>query len=94
LKRIFTDSKNVKTMDEFFIFILIVIGSILLLSLLLLINYFFAKEFALAAKDKGYENKKYFWIAFVFGIVGYLLVAALPDRKNVKKEKIDELPEL
>ena len=45
---------------------------------------------------QGYSSKKYFWIPFWFGIAGYLLVIALPDRGLVRKvkPKNDELPDL
>ncbi len=34
---------------------------------------------------KGFYDKCYFWIPFFFGIAGYLLVVALPDRKKEKE---------
>jgi len=33
---------------------------------------------------KGFHDRCYFWIPFLLGIVGYLLVVALPDRKQEK----------
>ena len=38
---------------------------------------------------KGFHDKCYFWLPFLFGIVGYLLVVALPDRKKEKAEPTD-----
>lgn len=32
------------------------------------------------ACEKGFEEKRYFWVPFLFGIVGFIMVAALPDR--------------
>ncbi len=49
---------------------------------LLDIRYIICKEFYAAAVQKGYEGKKYFWYGFFFGLVGYLLVIALPDKKK------------
>lgn len=43
----------------------------------LLASYFYE-----IACEKGFSEKRFFWIAFLFGIVGYLLVIALPDRKK------------
>lgn len=53
-----------------------------------------AKEFYIAVQAKGYSEKKYLWICFLLGIVGYLLVVALPDRGNTPKAISDELPDL
>lgn len=58
------------------------------------IDYLIAKEFYLAAQAKGYAEKKYLWLCFLLGVVGYLLVIALPDRGNTPKVVSDELPDL
>lgn len=60
----------------------------------LLISYFMAKWFYEAAEAKGYHDRKYFHIAFWFGIWGCLLVVALPDRgnNNVFSVQVTELP--
>lgn len=47
----------------------------------ILIRYFVAKWFFEAAIDKGYQDKKYFWICFLFGFTGQLLVVALPNKR-------------
>ena len=39
---------------------------------------FFAFEFGEISKLKGYSERKYFWYSFIFGVVGYLIVIALP----------------
>ena len=44
------------------------------------IDYIIAKEFEAAAIAKGYTEKKYFWYSFLLGIIGYLLVIALPKK--------------
>ena len=46
----------------------------------LIIDYIIAKEFEAVAIAKGYSEQKYFWYSFLFGIVGYLLVLALPKK--------------
>ncbi len=46
----------------------------------LVIDWLLAKEFYKAANSKGYYAKKYLWIAFLFTMIGYLLIIALPDR--------------
>lgn len=49
---------------------------------LLDIRYIICKEFYAAACQKGYNEKKYFWYGFFFGLIGYLLVIALPNKNN------------
>ena len=49
---------------------------------LLDIRYIISKEFYAAACQKGYNEKKYFWYGFFFGLIGYLLVIALPNKNN------------
>lgn len=53
--------------------------------LLIVIVYFvlasiIAGWFSEVAREKGYSSPKYFWICFFMGLVGQLLVIALPDR--------------
>ena len=48
----------------------------------IVIQYFIAVQFESVAADKGYRDSKYFHFCFWLGIVGYLLVIALPDRNN------------
>ena len=55
---------------------LVFLGSIVGLCL----NWLIASEFYAVVEKKGYEDRKYFWYCFFFGVVGYLLVIALPDR--------------
>ena len=61
----------------------------------LVISWFVAGEFFRIAEDKGYHELKYFWISFLLGFVGYLLIAAMPDR-SVGQSVVsnDELPDL
>lgn len=69
---------------------LIVILSILLLAAIIAIHYYIASEFYLAAIRKGYNEKKYFWIPFLFGIAGWLLIVALPVKEYPEEEYSEE----
>ena len=60
--------------------VLVVIGVIIGL----VVWYFFSTMFYELAVMKGFPEKKYLWLTFFFGLVGAVLVAALPDRGNVK----------
>lgn len=53
---------------------------LVLFAVVLCIDIFCAKSFAEAARDKGYTDRKYFWLCLLLPPVGYLLVIALPDR--------------
>lgn len=46
-----------------------------------------ASEFYAVAKEKGYSDICYFWYAFLFGVVGYLLIIALPN-KNANRIRV------
>lgn len=52
---------------------------VLAVTLALTVNYFIANKFADIAASKGHSKRKYFWICFLFGIIGYLWVIALPN---------------
>lgn len=69
---------------------------LLVLAIIIVLAYYIAKWFFEVAEEKGYHDRKYFWICFWLGIVGYLLVVAMPDRGNGQQREIaaDELPEL
>lgn len=58
----------------FFVFLGIVIG--------IVIAFIVASEFASTANEKGYDGTKYFWYTLFLGIVGALMVIALPDRNS------------
>ena len=60
----------------------IIIGSILAFGLTLLINYFIAKSFYNIACEKGHYQRKYFHFCFWLGVAGWIMVAALPDRRG------------
>lgn len=55
----------------------------------IIIQYCVAKQFESVAADKGYEDSKYFHFCFWLGMVGYLLVIALPDRGSSKKTQYE-----
>ena len=51
---------------------------ILMVILAIVLNWNIAKEFEFIATEKGYCEKKYFWWTFWLGILGMLMVIALP----------------
>lgn len=53
---------------------------ILIVLVYFVLAYFIAGWFSEVAREKGYSSPKYFWICFFMGLVGQLLVIALPDR--------------
>lgn len=53
--------------------------TLLILALAIWIWYLFSREFYRIAVHKGFEEKKYLWLTFWFGLIGILLVIALPD---------------
>jgi hypothetical protein len=55
----------------------IIVGIVVALA----ISAFIAACFADVAREKGFNDSLYFWMCAIFGIAGYLLVIALPDRK-------------
>lgn len=67
---------------------------ILIAAAYLTLDYFIAKWFSEAAEDKGYDNRKYFWICFWLGLTGWILICALPDRGVSSQVHPDELPDL
>ena len=70
-------------------------GVIFIVSVIvLIIQFVLAGEFYSIANDKGYDNQKYLWYCFLFGIAGYLMVIALPKKEKIAKASNDELPEI
>lgn len=73
------------------------------LALLIWVWYLICREFSRIAEQKGFPQSKYFWLPFWLGLIGMLLVIALPDR-GVQQVTIsaeaqpaalsDELPDL
>lgn len=70
--------------------IMTVLVSLIILAIVLLIQFLIAKEFYYVACRKGYEQKKYLWLPFFLGIIGYLLVIALPICNEYKTSRIYE----
>ena len=85
---------------------LLVLGILVFLVIFFWINYLIAKNFYMIAQQKGYAEGKYFHFCFWLGLVGYLMVIALPDRAALASKEPsfqnrqqtnapdDELPEL
>ena len=67
---------------------------ILCLIVELILAIFIAKEFENIAEMKGHYGRKYFWWSFLLGLVGWLMVIALPDKTIATKQSFDELPEI
>jgi hypothetical protein len=73
--------------------ILIVLGAIAVIAIDILISL----EFYKIAEMKGHPERKYLWLSVLLGIIGYLLVVALPDRRQdaaVQPIPTDDLPEI
>lgn len=68
----------------------------LIVLLLLVVDFFVAREFYKAAVMKGWTARKYFWLAFLLPPAGYLLVIALPDRGGAHMSvfESDDLPDI
>lgn len=70
----------------------------------IVVDVVLAIEFSKIAQDKGYYEDKYFIIALLLGIPGYILIAAMPDKNarpintsessNSSADDNDELPDL
>lgn len=58
----------------------------------LVLDYLIAKKFESIANLKGHSG--YFVWCFIFGIIGYLMVIALPYNSNDIPQANDELPPL
>lgn len=70
-------------------FVSIILGYIIGICIALVIDYLIAKAFANCAKDKGYQYSTYFWVCFLLGMIGYCVVAALPDK--ILNEKMHQI---
>ena len=58
---------------------LVIFIYIIILAVVLVINHYIANQFYNNAVLKGHNERKYYWICFLLGLVGYLLVISLPD---------------
>ena len=63
---------------------------LLVIIIVIAIDYVIAKKFEQIAEMKGHEGRTYFWFTFIFGIVGMLMVIALPYTRAIT---INPLPE-
>lgn len=80
----------------------VVLGGLVVLGLMIVLIVNIAKEFASIAEKKGHNGKRYFWWTFWLGVVGMLMVIALPDvsgsgsnaRGGGYRIASEELPEL
>lgn len=68
--------------------LLYLLGFLAIIAGIVVLYWFVGKQFYAIAKMKGHPQKKYFWWCFWAGIIGWMMVIALPDRSD------DVLPEL
>ena len=59
---------------------------LIIILLYFLINGVIAYEFHSIAEEKGYDGGKYFAYTLIFGIIGMLMVVALPDRGDSRRD--------
>lgn len=69
----------------------------------LCVQHYVARQFYRIAREKGWDERKFYWLSFLLGATGWLLVVALPDRNapavvaapvSSKQVISDELPPL
>lgn len=58
--------------------------SLVSLVVMLLVTHYVANTFYNIACEKGWDERKFYWLSFLLGAVGWLAVAALPDRNPPK----------
>ncbi len=56
--------------------------------ILLIVHVFICFAFSKVAKEKGWDKADYFWYCLFGGIMGALLVIALPDKDSYKNDKM------
>lgn len=58
---------------------------VVIIVVVLVLDGIISMQFQQVAEEKGYtDSNKYFWMTFLFGFIGMLLVVALPDRNLYK----------
>ena len=62
-------------------------GEVLILVLAVIVHVVFAFLFRNAARMKGHPMWRYFFLCLLFGLPGWILVAALPDRHIITQDK-------
>lgn len=65
---------------EWLIILLTVLAYVLAAGIVLGVQALIAVFFAKCAKEKGYNWWTYFFACFFLGMIGYVIVAALPDK--------------
>lgn len=85
---------NNMNLEERIMATLMVFAGIIVLGLLIWLQAYIAEAFYDAALSKGYVSRKYYWLTFFCGVVGMLLVVALPQPIGLKKQNAQSLPEL
>lgn len=70
--------------------------AIIIAATLIILHVLISIYMACTAKQKGYNDTLHFFISLLFGIFGYIYIAALPDRRlrNQIEELYDILDEL
>lgn len=66
----------------------------LIVALYFWLDYYVAGYFYFIGVDKGYSDRAYLRFAFSLNFVGYIMIAAMPDRANNQQVVSDELPEV
>ncbi len=69
-------------MDEGMMILLYILGFIVAFA----VSISVAREFVTIAEMKGHDGTKYFWFTFFLGIVGMLMVIALPDKRKTDQK--------
>ena len=65
------------------------IGALIVPAVFFWIDYLIANLFYKIACQKGHQDRKYFHFCFWLGIIGYIMVAALPDR-SIQNGKVSD----
>ena len=73
----------------------LIFGYFISIAISIIVWILICKKFYNIACDKGHDSTWYFILPFFFGIIGFLIVAALPDRGDYRidqlKKEIQEL---
>ena len=56
------------------------------------VDFYVAVRFKKIAEDKGYDSMEYLLVCFFLTFVGYIMVAALPDRKRYEMPAYNDNP--
>jgi len=69
--------------------VLVILAWVVSIGVAIAINVALSMWFSKMAAEKGYDNWYYFWICFLFGVIGYAIVAAKPNANT--ERRIDKL---